>query len=69
MHQENIKVVALAYERDNYGNQVGVDRVEPAMYFEIIEESIDEILWLHQYWGHVQFDDLEIKQIVKNGEK
>ena len=63
------KVVALAYERDNYGNQVGVDRVEPAMYFEIIEESIDEILWLHQYWGHVQFDDLEIKQIVKNGEK
>ena len=63
------KVVALAYERDNYGTQVGVDRVEPAMYFEIIEESIDEILWLHQYWGHVQFDDLEIKQIVKNGEK
>ena len=63
------KVVALAYERDNYGSQVGVDRVEPAMYFEIIEESIDEILWLHQYWGHVQFDDLEIKQIVKNGEK
>ena len=57
------KVVALIFERDEYGNQVGVDRVEPAMYFEIVDGSDKELVWLHQYWGHVQFDDMYIKSI------
>ena len=33
------KVVALAFEKDQYGNQVGVDRVSPALGFEILSEN------------------------------
>lgn len=57
------KAVALAYEFDSYGNQVGVDRVNPALVFEIADEASDSLLWLHQYWGHVRLDDLYIKSI------
>ena len=56
-------VSALAYERDQYGNQVGVDRVSPAMCFEIINSGNNELVWLHQYWGHVHFDDMMVKYI------
>lgn len=59
------RVVALAYEKDPYGNQVGIDRVDPAMYFEIIDNNSENLLWLHQYWGHVEFDNLEVKEINK----
>lgn len=55
--------VALAYERDQYGNQVGVDRVAPALCFEIINSEENDLVWLHQYWGHVHFDDMTITEI------
>lgn len=54
--------VALAYERDQYGNQVGVDRVAPAMSFEI-KGGNDDLVWLHQYWGHVRFDDMILQDV------
>lgn len=56
------KTVALAYERDVYGNQIGVDRVSLALSFEIVSDN-DELVWLHQYWGHVKFDDMTLKEI------
>lgn len=59
------KVVALSYERDEYGNQVGMDRVEPALFFEIIETDEDNLIWSHQYWGHVHFDDMVVKNVAK----
>ena len=58
-------VVALAYERDQYGNQVGVDRVSPAMCFEIVNAENNELVWLHQYWGHVHFDDMAIMHVER----
>ena len=54
--------VALAYERDEYGNQVGVDRVAPAMCFEISTAENTNLIGLHQYWGHVHFDDMILEQ-------
>ena len=57
------KVVALAYERNEYGYQVGVDRVAPAMYFEVLDENEESLAWLHQYWGNVHFDDMIIRDI------
>ena len=51
--------VALVYEFDFVGNQIGVDRVEPAVSFEIFEKN-NELIWLHQYWGHVKFNDIEL---------
>ena len=47
------------YEFDFVGNQIGVDRVEPAVSFEIFEKN-NELIWLHQYWGHVKFNDIEL---------
>ena len=55
--------VALAYEFNEYGYQIGVDRVEPALVFEIDDIGCNELVWLHQYWGHVRFDDMQIKSV------
>ena len=52
------RCVALAYEYDKYGNQVGSDRVDPALSFEVIDETKENLVWLHQYWGHVRFDNM-----------
>ena len=54
------RVVALAYENDQYGNQLFIDRVDPAMYFEVLPASDSSLLWLHQYWGYVHFDDVKL---------
>ena len=56
-------VVALAYEKNNYGAQVGVDRVDPAFCFEIINNDTSDVTWLHQFWGHVRFDNMFVEQI------
>ena len=57
------RAVALAFERDEYGNQVGVDRVAPALGFEVLNSEDENLIWLHQYWGHVQFDDMCISKV------
>lgn len=56
-------VIAVSYERDDYGNQEGVDRVEPAMFFEVIDEDEDRLIWLHSWWGHVRFDNMTVTDI------
>lgn len=63
MAEGKYKAVALAYEYDQYGNQIGVDRVDPAMAFEIVDPSENKLIWLHQYWGHVRFDDIIVKSV------
>ena len=56
------RCVALAYEYDKQGQQIGIDRVDPAMCFEIIPKEND-IVWLHNYWGHIQFDNIKTEKI------
>ncbi|MBO5128769.1 MAG: ATP-binding cassette domain-containing protein [Oscillospiraceae bacterium] len=57
------KAVALTYEYDKLGNQIGVDRVDPAMNFEIVEKMNASLKWLSKYWGHVHFNDMEVVEI------
>lgn len=57
------KAVALAYERDCFGNQIGVDRVDPALFFEIVQNENSDLVWLTQYWGHIKFDDMLIEDM------
>ena len=57
------RAVALAFERDEYGNQVGVDRIAPALGFEVMNAEKENLIWLHQYWGHVQFDDMRVNKV------
>ena len=42
---------------------MGVDRVDPALVFEVTNKDKGSLMWLHQYWGHVCFDDMQIKNI------
>lgn len=56
-------VIAVTYERDEYGNQTVIDRVEPAMCFEVVDEDEDHLIWIHPWWGHVRFDDMILTDI------
>lgn len=58
-------VAALFYEQDARGNQVGVDRVYPAFQFETYYEDAEHLVWLHQWWGHVRFDDMTVAKIER----
>lgn len=57
------KGVALVYEYDSVGNQIPVDRVDPAIAFEMYNEGNHELVWLHQWWGYVRFDDIVIEKV------
>lgn len=56
------KGVALIYEYDSVGNQIPVDRVDPAISFEMYNDNSNRLVWLHQWWGHVRFDDIIIEK-------
>ena len=51
---------ALLYDRTQFGNQNWIDRVYPALSFEIIPDETRDLNWNHRFWGHVQFDDIRI---------
>jgi lipopolysaccharide transport system ATP-binding protein len=55
----------LLFEKDQYGNQVPFDRVDPAFTFEILPPETNDIVWLHQWWGHIRLDDVEIERVQK----
>ena len=52
--------IVLAYEEDKQGHQMDTDRVEPGMFFTIIDKAEDSLIWLHQHWGHVRFPDIKV---------
>lgn len=54
--------VALIFDTDGHGDQVGVDRVEPAMIFEIIDEEKDSLVWIPHYWGYTRYDDIVLQE-------
>ncbi len=58
-------VAALFYEQDARGNQIGVDRVYPAFQFEAFYDDAEHLVWHHQWWGHVRFDDMIVKNIKR----
>lgn len=55
------KAVALLFEKNEFGTQIGIDRVDPALCFEIVNSEWNNLTWLHQYWGHVRFDDMVVE--------
>ena len=54
---------ALTYISNEFGNQIHLDRIDPAIVFEVYCVEKESIDWEHPYWGHVQFDDLDITHI------
>ncbi len=55
-------VAALFFQKDSFGGQVVVDRVDPAMVFKVLPQEND-VLWLHQHWGHVMLNNIEISSV------
>ena len=59
------KCAALLFQLDEHGNQVPLDRVDPAITFEIISEGKGEMVWLHRWWGHIRLNDLHVESISR----
>ncbi len=55
----NYRLDMLAFERNDFGMQDFVDRIEGALQLEIEKKSTGDIEWLPQYWGHTRFNDIE----------
>ena len=56
------KADMVAYCTDEYRNDIYLDGVIPAFYFEVMDDSQNqkESKWLHKYWGHVKLNDIQI---------
>ncbi len=52
----------VAYQYNEFGNENFLDGVYPGLFFEIIQDinENNELVWLHQYWGHVHLPDIKI---------
>ena len=57
------RAAALAFEQDERGNQAVLDRVALAIGFEVMNSDNDNLVWMHQYWGHVQFNDMVVENL------
>jgi hypothetical protein len=53
------RVDIVAYQMNEFGNQVLIDGVYPGLILEIVEKEND-IIWLDRWWGHVRLNDLKI---------
>lgn len=51
--------VGLLFETDSYGNQSFLDRVDPAIIFEVVDDE-SEIKWITSSWGYTMFNQMEI---------
>ena len=54
------KADLVAYSTDMLGNDIYIDGVIPAMFFEVTEAD-GMAVWLHKYWGHTRLHDLSLK--------
>ena len=60
------RFVALLYEEGSYGSQAGIDRVDPALWVEMVESEETKLVWLPIFWGHVHFDDMLLEKKSSN---
>lgn len=59
------RVDIVAYAHNEFGTQELIDAVYPGFYINIIEKSnkTNQVTWLHQHWGHIHLQDVEIKEV------
>lgn len=58
----------IVYQHDQIGNQLYIDQVIPAFYFEIRGKITEyhHLVWKHEYYGHNRLHDIQVHQITKN---
>lgn len=57
------RFIGLVYEKDQHGGQASIERVDPAMVVEMIDENEGSLIWQHQYWGHTHLDNMTLEKI------
>ncbi len=59
--QYHIDIIAYVYNQ--YGSEYLLDGVYPGFNVEIsdIVDSTNELIWLHQYWGYVHLQDVQVE--------
>lgn len=55
------RVDIVAYYLNRFGNEIFIDGVYPGFYFEVVGEQ--QIIWNHQFWGHVRLTDLNLEKL------
>lgn len=58
----------IAYVYDQFGNEQFIDGVYPGFHLELCDtiDKSNQLLWLHQYWGHTRLHDVHITPRRKN---
>ncbi len=58
----------IAYIYNDFGMEQFLDGVYPGIMFEISDKigEENELLWLHQHWGHIRLQDLQIISNLPN---
>ena len=56
------KVDIVAYQFNEFGQELFLDGVYPGMILEITDKlnEKNKLIWLHRYWGHVHLNDVDI---------
>ena len=58
------KADLVAYVTDLLGNDIYIDGIIPAMFFEILPaDNVAEEIWLHKYWGHTRLHDMSVNKV------
>ena len=57
------RCIAVLLQMDEHGSQVLYDRADPAISFEVLQDSTGDLVWQHKWWGHIRMDDLQIRKI------
>lgn len=60
----------VGYEYDQFGNEDFLDGVYPGLSFEITDKTNKDnsLVWLHSYWGHTHLHNVEIREIIEEGD-
>lgn len=59
----NYRFDLLAFETNDFGVQDFVDRVEGAPILELVKRNEKDLEWLPQWWGHTQFEDIQLYSV------
>ena len=54
---------AVSFVKDEFGVTRALDRVEPALRFEIVGRSRGNMVWQNRWWGHVRLGDMHIGDV------
>ncbi len=59
------KADMVAYITDLLGNDIYIDGVIPALFFEVVEpnNTTSLVAWLHKYWGHTHLHDMYLEKM------